>query len=190
MQGEANLVWDFLLPAMQEGQLPKNEEAAARLSDRLATLALPLPETMATPAPDVAVAGATYTIAQNEQGIESLFFQCAGEPCTLTLTTDSADFVFSFGNGNWAYGETTLRGPYLIPAQAAYVGLPPLRVVGAYAWDDESTLRLVLRYIESPHTETLICRFDGDNISVTRLISFAPPPEEPTLTGVLVDSPH
>jgi hypothetical protein len=64
-----------------------------------------------------------------------------------------------------------------------YVGLPPLKIAGAYRWDDDRTLRLVLRYIESPHTETLICRFDGDRISVTMANSFEPPPAKPTLEG-------
>ncbi|MEJ2090457.1 MAG: hypothetical protein P8Y69_18785, partial [Gammaproteobacteria bacterium] len=63
---------------------------------------------------------------------------------------------------------------------------PPLRVAGAYGWDDQTTLRLVLRYIESPHTETLVSVFDGDAIEVTMLTSFTPPPAEATLQGVLV----
>jgi len=63
--------------------------------------------------------------------------------------------------------------------------LPPLRVAGAYGWDDAWTLRLVLRYIESPHTETLVSRFDGDEVEVTVTWSFMPPPEGPTLVGRL-----
>ena len=187
MQGEANLVWDYLLPAMQEGALPENAEMATRLGDRLAALALPLPESVATPAPEVAVSGATYAIAPNERGIRSLSFQCAEAPCAVTMTSDDGEFRFAFGDGAWEYGETNRRGPYLLAtAKAAYVGLPALRVAGAYGWDDERTLRLVLRYIESPHTETLVARFDGDAVAVTMIQSFAPPPEEPTLQGTLV----
>jgi hypothetical protein len=99
------------------------------------------------------------------------------------------DFPIGFARGGWRYGETTRPGPSLIgAAKAAYVGLPPLKVAGAYSWDDPQTLRLVLRYIESPHTETLICRFDGDRISVTVTSIFAPPPSGPTLEGVLTPS--
>jgi CubicO group peptidase (beta-lactamase class C family) len=187
MQGEANLVWDYLLPAMQEGALPENAEAEARLRDRLAALALPIPESAASPSSEVAVAGNRYAIEPNERGIASLSYTCTDERCTVTMTTDTVAFTFAFGNGRWEYGETTRRGPYLVgAAKAAYVGLPPLRVAGAYAWDDESTLRLVLRYIESPHTETLVSVFDGDAITVTMLNSFTPPPDEATLQGVLV----
>jgi CubicO group peptidase (beta-lactamase class C family) len=187
MQDEINLVWDYLLPAMQDGDLPENAAAEARLHERLTALALPLPQSAATPSPEVAVHGNTYTVTPNERGIRSLAYACSDETCTVTISTDTASPTFAFGNGRWEYGETTRRGPYLVGAKAAYVGLPPLRVAGAYAWEDEQTLRLVLRYIESPHTETLVSVFAGDAIEVTMLNSFAPPSEEPTLVGTLAN---
>lgn len=183
LQSEINLVWDHLLPAMQEGTLPDDAAAEGRLRERLATLALPIPRSAATPAQDVPVLGATYSVAPNEQGIESLAFQCADGTCAVTISSDTAAHTIRFGEGRWEYGETTRRGPYLVPTRSAYVGLPPLRVAGAYAWDDERTLRLVLRYIESPHTETLVSRFEGDDVAVTMLGSFMPSPTAPTLVG-------
>lgn len=183
MQGEADLVWQHLLAAMQDAPLPDDADAEARLRARLASLALAPPERGASPAADVAVAGTTYAVASNELGIQSLSFQCADDPCELTMTTDTSRHAFAFGSGHWEYGETTRRGPYLVPTQSAYVGLPPLRVAGAYRWDDQRTLRLVLRYIESPHTETLLSHFEGDTVTVTMMNSFQPPPTEPTLVG-------
>jgi len=183
MQGEINLVWEHLLPAMEAGSLPDNPEARERLRERLAALALPMPRD--STAADTAVTGGTYAIAANALGIRSLSFSCATEPCTMTMATDSAGYTYAFGRGHWAYGETTRRGPYLVLATAAYVGLPPLRVAGAYGWDDEHTLRLVLRYIESPHTQTLVSRFAGDSVAVTVLNSIGPRPAEPTFRGHL-----
>lgn len=184
MQREIDLVWEYLLPAMGDGPLPENAEAAERLRARLASLALPLPESGATPATDVALGGETYALDANEHGIQSLSFRCA-ESCTVVMTTDSGTYTLAFGSGRWEYGETTRRGPYLVQAKAAYVGLPPLKVAGAYGWDDDHTLRLVLRYIESPHTQTLVSRFDGDAVAVTMIDSFRPRPTEPTLRGRL-----
>jgi len=186
MQGELNLVWDHLLPAMQDEALPENPEAEARLRQRLAALALPIPSSTAAPAADVRIAGNTYTVENNDQGITSLSYDCMDVRCSVTMTSDTATHTFAFGNGNWEFGQTTRRGPYLVAAaKAAYVGLPPLQVAGAFAWDDAQTLRLVLRYIESPHTETLVSRFDGDRVEVTMISSFQPPPTEPTLHGTL-----
>jgi uncharacterized membrane-anchored protein YitT (DUF2179 family) len=45
-------------------------------------------------------------------------------------------------------------------------GLSPFKIAGSYSWNDEHKLELVLRYTESPHTETMICEFDNNNISV------------------------
>jgi CubicO group peptidase (beta-lactamase class C family) len=186
MQGELNLVWDHLLPAMQDGAPPENLQAEAQLRARLAALALPLPSSAATPAPNVAVGGNTYTVEPNDRGITSASYACTDQRCTVTLTSDTAAHTFVFGHGSWEYGQTTRRGPYLVAAKAAYVGLPPLRVAGAFAWDDDHTLRLVLRYIESPHTETLVSRFEGDRVAVTLINSFQPPPTGPALRGRLV----
>jgi CubicO group peptidase (beta-lactamase class C family) len=185
MQGEANLVWDHLLPGMQQGPLPANDAARTRLRDRLAALALPIPRSAATPSPGLAIAGATYAVGSNALGMDSLSLACGADPCTLTMTSDSGRYTFAFGNGAWRYGETTRRGPYLLAARSAYVGLPPLRVAAAYVWDDAHTLRLVLRYIESPHTETWVSRFDGNRVAVTVISSFRPPPAAPALQGTL-----
>jgi hypothetical protein len=54
----------------------------------------------------------------------------------------------------------------LSKAKANLAGLPPLKVAGSYTWGDEHTLQLVLRYIESPHTETMICHFNENIISL------------------------
>jgi CubicO group peptidase (beta-lactamase class C family) len=188
MQGELNLVWQYLLPAMQEGAIPENREIEARLRDKLTALALPLPERAAAPSPAAVVSGKTYSIAPNDRGIESLSFQFMNDTCAVTMTAEGTDVTIAFAEGNWNVGETSRRGPYLLAtAKAAYVGLPPLRIAGAYGWDDERTLRLVLRYIESPHTEILLCRFDGATIAVTMLNSIGSPGAVPTLEGVVVD---
>ena len=50
--------------------------------------------------------------------------------------------------------------------------MPASKVAGSYAWTDDHTLELTLRYIESPHTETFICHFDNNTVSIDRKISF------------------
>jgi hypothetical protein len=46
------------------------------------------------------------------------------------------------------------------------VGLLPFKVAGSFSWQNANTLELVLRYIETPHTERMICRFGENGISV------------------------
>jgi hypothetical protein len=185
MQSEINLVWQYLLPAMREDALPANHPMDTRLRERLAALALSPPDRAEPPPLAAEISGKRYTIEPNDRGVQSLSYRCTGDTCTLTMASDAGEDSFVFGSGRWEYGETTRRGPYLVNAKATYVGLPPLRTAGAYRWDDDRTLRLVLRYIESPHTETLVSRFDGDQVAVTMISSFAPHPEGPALRGRL-----
>jgi hypothetical protein len=46
------------------------------------------------------------------------------------------------------------------------VGLPPYKVAGSYGWRDDKTLELVLRYIESPHTEIIRCTFNDSQVTM------------------------
>ena len=187
MQDELNLVWEYLLPAMEPGVLPEDRDTEARLRERLAALGLERPARGTTPALAADVSGRTYAIAPNARGIDSLSFRFAGDTCAFTMASASGAVTITLGNGDWLFGATTRRGPYLLAAaKAAYAGLPPLRIAGACGWDDERTLRLVLRYVESPHSEVLLCQFDGTNVAVTMLNSIGPPEAIPTLVGTLV----
>ena len=65
-----------------------------------------------------------------------------------------------------------MHGPYLVNAKNSLTGLPPFKIAGDYTWMDANTLKLVLRFIESPHTETLLCHFNGSSITVEIQRSF------------------
>ena len=51
-------------------------------------------------------------------------------------------------------------------AQNRLAGFTAFKVAGAYTWQSENTLVLSIRYIESPHTDYIYCRFDGNEVSV------------------------
>jgi CubicO group peptidase (beta-lactamase class C family) len=174
MQGELNLIWKVLLPAMQRGKLPADGKADKELGQKLASLKL-------APAPmkhvadsGGAIAGKQYTMEPNEMGIRTIAFSMEADKCRVQIGADTATYSFHFGSGNWAYGTTTLRGPYLVSGAQNYLtGLQPFQVAGRYGWQDANTLHLSLRYIESPHTQHMICHFDGDRIRVEVKRSFA-----------------
>ena len=75
-------------------------------------------------------------------------------------------------------------GPSLVGgAKSHFVGLPPSEIAGMYAWKDDNTLELTLRYIDSPHTERITCHFDQDNITIETQNSFNPNAKLPVLKG-------
>ncbi len=173
MQGELNLVWNILLPAMQKDKLPADAQANAALQQRLASLALPVPENHPAPATVATIAGKTFAMEPNSMHIQTISFDFKDDRCTVTVKGDTATYVLPFGAGKWQMGETTMHGPYLVTrAKNNLTGLPPFKVADSYTWLDENTLELVVRYIESPHTETMLCHFNGNNMTVEVKRSF------------------
>lgn len=170
MQGELNLVWKILLPAMQKGNLPANAGADAMLKKKLAALALPVKKD--TMAPSLTQTK-TFMMEPNAQDIRSLTFNFQNNTCEVIVKRDTSVYPIRFAANNWQQGETKLKGPYLVSgARNSLSGLPPFKVAAEYTWIDSNSLELVLRYIESPHTQTMLCRFAGDNITVDIKRSF------------------
>lgn len=176
MQSELNLVWDYLLPAIKDEKLTENNVLSTTLKQRLETLALPKPE-MANDLGVVAqISGKTFSLEPNERHFESVSFNFTDSLCKITIQEKSTQYNFSFAKDRWAEGETTMIGPNLLmQAKAHFVGLGLLKVAGSFAWKDANTLELVLRYIESPHTETVTCKFDKNNIAMG--IKYSPSPD-------------
>jgi len=174
MQEEINLVWNYLLPSMHEGILPADKDADARLHQKLSSLALqpPPPQTF-TKTSLADINSKTFILQPNEKNIQEISFEMKDKLCQVTIKGDTAVYHLHLGEGKWTTGETTRPGPNLLTgAKEHLVGIPAVKTAGSYDWKDDNTLELVLRYIESPHTETMICHFDGKNISIDVQNSF------------------
>jgi hypothetical protein len=174
MQGELNLVWEYLLPAFTKNKLPADQNALQKLKTRTASLSLPLLKNPGK-ATDTIVSGKTFIINSSDSTLKEIKFDFRGSNCYVTFTTDSAVHVFQFGGTDRIPGTTTKKGPYLVAAaKANRVGIAPYKVMGNYFWKDAKTLELAIRYIESPHTEYITCVFDGAAVSITFRNSFNP----------------
>jgi CubicO group peptidase (beta-lactamase class C family) len=170
MQGELNLIWKILLPAMQKGKLPANTAGDAMLQKKLAALVLPVKKDIIAPS---FTKTKTFVLEPNAQNIRSLTFNFLNNVYEVIIKPDSGVYPIRFAANNWQRGETKLKGPYLVSgARNSLAGLPPFKVAAEYTSIDPNTLELVLRYIESPHTQTMLCRFAGDDITVDIKRSF------------------
>jgi len=160
MQTELNLVWKYLLPAFSDKKL-SNTKATKQLKARLAALSLPVPVNQVSATKESSIAGKTFDVISNDRRLKSFNLAFTNGVCRLTLNTDSVNHPIDFGYGKWVRGETTKYGPYLVAgAKANRTGLTPFKTEGSYSWIDEKTIELKLRYIESPHTETIRLNFD------------------------------
>lgn len=185
MQDELNLVWKYLLPAMQVNQSALNRDDAAVLKKRLAILKIPLPALADSAFTIPAVAGKTYDIEANPKKIEKISFREKDHVITLTLKKGKDTYALNFGQGRWVEGKTTMLGPSLVAeAKGHFKGLPPSQVAGSYSWKGAATLEMQLRYIDSPHTSIMTFHFDNKKISVDMRDSFAAAGRKITLMGI------
>ncbi len=166
MQDELNHVWKYLLPAFESQKLPENPSALKQLREKLASLALPVPEKKVLPNTASLVSGKKYQLETNERNLEEVSFRFADTICYFTLKTGGKAYEFPLGNGYWGYSETSKPGPnLLLGAIHHFAGLPPAKVAGAFTWPDDKTLEITVRYIESPHREIYQFSFDGSTLN-------------------------
>ena len=173
MQSEINLVWKYLLPGFQQKKLAADRQSSKALKERLSTLSLKPRPNKGNPTLETSVSGKTFAMVSNNRKLESISLSFKGDVCDLTLNTDSVVHNLKFTSGKWLVNETVKYGPYLVAgARSNRVGLPPFKIAGSYSWKDEKTVELVLRYIESPHRETVTCTFEGEYATVEFANSF------------------
>ena len=184
MQGELNLVWQYLLPALKADRSGLNMNNAVLLKKRLAALKLSVPVQTDSSFHSVQMNNRKFNMEANPKGIEAISFNQMDETIVLNFKIRGVDHPFNFGDGKWINGTTEMLGPSLVEgARNHFTGLASSQIVGAYSWKSPKGLEMQLRYIDSPHTLKLNFYFDGDKISADMLDSFRAPDKKITLKG-------
>jgi CubicO group peptidase (beta-lactamase class C family) len=185
MQDELNLVWNYLLPAFRKDKLPEDPKSQTALKAKLSTLAL-LPEMGSLTSLKTNKNLIKYFVLEpNENHISSISIQIRDSISHFILNTGTDTYDLFFGAGFWKTGQTNKPGPYSVSdALENWAILSPYKVAGNFFWQDDQTLVMQMRYIESPHTEIFTCHFDGKNISVDVERSFDYGSKKSVMTGV------
>lgn len=167
MGGEMNLVWDNLLTRFKKEKLPNNPELYNQLKQKLGSLALLPPKADSTSFTLKLFDKKNYNFPAEGQ-LKNISFNFENGNCKADLTfANDRKSEFTFGANEWIQGETN-KPVNNLAAQPndQILKLAPFKVVGAYSFPDKSSLELVVRYIESPHTDFYLCKTNGDSISV------------------------
>lgn len=165
MQEEINLIWKYLLPAFKQNKLKENSKALLALKKQLNSLALLPPSKKSNAAPSTPIK--IFKASPNNSHIENIAFSFNGGICNVEFDMDTAKYSINFGNGKWLLSETNMPGPSLTSTSIENTAmLYPAKIAAGYSWVDVSTLQLVLRYIESPHTETYNCNFTKNGVTI------------------------
>lgn len=168
LQGLLDLVWENLLPAFDA-----SSDQDSVLKDRLEKLSLAPLQSENNPGMEKRLNGKNYSITSNNEKVNDFSLNFQEGVCLLNYGQGPNTYRLIFGSGKWIKDETHRVGPNLFTfAQNQQVGLAPFKIAGSYAWIDENTIELQLRYIESPHTEIIRIRFEGEKAIITFVNSF------------------
>lgn len=164
MQGELDLVWKHLLPAMKEKPLPVDPPAETALKEKLAGLALLPPK--AQPASSVAarISGKSFRVEPNDAGVQSLSFAFEDGSCDFKLKNNQGEYDVHCGIEKWVNGQTRMPGtpPHLTVGDLG----PVSKVAASGTWKDENTFEMTWRFYETPHHDTVTCHFADDKVRV------------------------
>ena len=167
MQDVLDLVWEHLLPAIQEHALPEDQAQLQPLQKTLADLSLPPVKGQAVPSTAARVGGKTFKLAENALGLTSVALTFSDAAGVATFGTAVGNHAITVGLGQWERGQTSLPGT---PPRLISGGAPPkgtaFKVAASGAWKDENTFEMLWRYYETPHHDTVVFHFEGDKLSV------------------------
>ncbi len=159
MQGQIDLVWKHLLPAMDA-----KAESGADLSG-LKTLAL-VPQQGRKTSP--AAISRRFKLEANGLGLDTVGFNFGDDACSFIAD----DHTITCGIESWMRGEAAFPGT---PPRLISGGMPKKtllsKIAASAAWTDDGTLMMRWRYYETPHSDTVTCVFDGENVTISFLNS-------------------
>jgi CubicO group peptidase (beta-lactamase class C family) len=169
MQGELDLVWDHLLPAMKEGSTPANRDAQKQLTHQLASLALSPSKGQISSPTATRISGRQFKIETNKGCVEEASLSFQNHACVFALKDNKGQFSVTCGLEKWVEGQTSMPGtpPKLTAGDLG----PTSRVAASGTWTAENTFEMTWRFIETPHHDTVTCHFDGDNVKIEFLNS-------------------
>ena len=159
MQGQLDLVWKQLLPGI-DAKTTQNADLS-----RFKRLTLATQEGRQT-AP--AAISKKFKLETNDLGLQEASFAFGDNGCTFAA--DHHTIICGFET--WQRCQANFPGtpPRLIsggmPKQSA-----PSKIAASAAWTDDRTLIMQWRYYETPHSDTVTCRFDDDNVTISFLNS-------------------
>jgi Beta-lactamase len=167
MQNELNLVWNYLLPSIKKSKLPANQKSLYNLKAKLSSLAIK-PKTGSFSSFTVNKnLNKYFNLDPNDRGIETITLQIKDSICHFIINAGSDTYNLYYGAGFWKTGQTNRSGPNLASgAKENWALLSPYKVAGNFYWTDDQTLILEMRYLESPHTETITIHFNGNKVSM------------------------
>jgi len=164
------IVWDILLPEMTSHKLPGIASGHKNLLKELSALKYDPPQLLKSSTLIEKLSGKPFILDKNPFNAKAVTFNFTGDTCIFTLTEDGKpDINIINGLNRW------IRDGNLKPSAHSLFSLRRIDfdsiVAASFGWQNDHTLVLTWRYIETVHGETFTCVFDEDKIIIKPLFS-------------------
>lgn len=154
MQSVLDLIWKYVLPAIQNKPLPPNDQDYDLLQEKMGSLSLPVVQGLATSSLAADVSGQVYVCENDDSEIQSVAFRFKEGACEITLKDAEGEHSFGCGYQTWVRGETAFDSED---------GLPQV-IAAAGAWTTQDTYTVKICFYETPFCSVVTIRFDGDQV--------------------------
>ena len=171
MGASMQLVWDHILPAMQDvTSKPEDKSTYEKLSQLAAKLALPI-QSHDSASPDKKSERA-YAFEGNNFKAEKVSFIFKGDTCETTFVENGKTIRIKSGYQRWITDDNRKEGNTLF----AIKGRTPMatKISSHYYWTDKNTLVMTLKYVENAHADIFTFSFSdkGLELSFDNSLSF------------------
>jgi hypothetical protein len=164
------IVWDVLLPEMKDAPLQTNKQTNKQLKAELESLHYDPPNISNSSPLASRISAKDFILDKNVFNAKAVSFRFTDDGCLFTLKEDGKpDIQITGGWNKW------IREGNYKPSAHSLFSLRRIDfdsiVAATVTWQDEHTLLLTWRYIETVHGDSLTCIFDGDRVTIKFLFS-------------------
>lgn len=148
-------VWEILVPAMKQEQLPADPVAVAKLTDQLKNLTITLPLLRSTSKLEETINGIQYETDDNGY-MSSFNISFNSNGASVTIKNKLGENVFSLGRGKWS------------ESSARILDSTENRIMARFGWTEDNILQLTLLLVETPFCINLKIIISNQTIELTQ----------------------
>ncbi|WP_282942165.1 serine hydrolase [Paenibacillus sp. RC67] len=167
LQPVLDLVWTYLLPGFLEQPLANDEEAYESLNRISNSLAYKPLASEASSEMAAQVSCKRMVFAPNELKFEAAMLKFTDNACVVTYWNQNGEDQVRCGINHWIEGRTNLTGR-------------PSKVAASGSWLTSETFEMEWRYVTTPFSDRVTCRFDENGVHI-ELLRLVGGPEQPVL---------
>ncbi|MFT6855855.1 MAG: CubicO group peptidase (beta-lactamase class C family) [Cyclobacteriaceae bacterium] len=156
MGGIMNIVWETLLPAMQDISLPANDKILASLEKKTADLQLKPTTGGLTTSISKRISNRKFQMKENEFGVKAITFNVNSKKPSVDMEMEGGTQTIAIGTNEFQKGAMDLPLPYTKNLEKK------IAVSGAWTSDSQYTMRVY--FYESPARMTYTFSFGDDGL--------------------------